>query len=328
VPSLGTEPAEHDTTHRVTLEIVESFPEEIAAGAEIQLYLRVSCASGCRLNGAAVDVTTAEGSIISTTELPGEGAAGDAKLTLTAPRHAGSFAWVAAVRWHETEDGIHEASAPVALSFRTIPHETSMAVWDVPTPVVEQSLVRPKVGLRCSVGCNLAGRAVSVVDESGMPASTGILGSEPLSGTEALYWTGIELQAPAGEGVSAYRAEFSSGEIDLPHHPSSARFSFRTSARAEHEVTIAVLEKETGAPVNGVEVRLGPYIRSTDASGTVRIDVPGGEYDLSVRKDGLEAAPQTLHVASDLSIRIDGTVVATMAERAAALTSFEGYPWG
>ena len=80
--------------------------------------------------------------------------------------------------------------------------------------------------------------------------------------------------------------------------------------------------------MDGVEVRLGPYMRSTDASGTVRLDVPGGEYDLSIRKDGLEAAAQTLHVASDISIRIDGTIVPTMAARAPDLTSFEGYPWG
>jgi hypothetical protein len=327
VPSRGVEPAERDADHRVTLEIVEPFPEEIAAGAAVRLRLRASCSAGCTLTGAVVEVTTAAGDSISTAELHADGAAGDAELALTVPRHAGSFVWIASVR-HDTEGGIHQASPPVPLSFSTIPHETSMAVWDVPTPVAGQSLVRPRAGVRCALGCSLAGRAVSVVSDGGMPAGTGILGSEPLAGTDALFWTAIELQAPAGEGVAVYRAEFASAEIDLPHHPSSAGFSFRTTAPAEHRVTIAVLEKETGAPAGDVEVRLGPYIRSTDASGTVRIDVPGGEYDLSIRKDGLEAAAQRLRVASDLSIRIDGTVVPTMAERAPNLTSFEGYPWG
>jgi hypothetical protein len=290
--------------------------------------VRASCSSGCRLSGAAVEVTTADGEIVAITELDSEAGTGDAELAMAAPRQAGSFVWEAAVRRHEAESGIHEASPSVPLSLRTVPHDTSIAVWDVATPVVAQSLVRLRVGVRCSTGCNLAGRAVRAVDESGIPAGDGILGPEPLPGTDALFWTEIGLQAPAAEGVAAYRAEFSSAEIDLPHHPSSARFSFRTTARAEHQVTIAVLEKETGAPVDDVEVRLGPYIRSTDASGTVRIDVPGGDYDLSIRKDGLQAGEQTVHVASDLSIRIDGTVVPTMAERAPNLTSFEGYPWG
>jgi len=203
-----------------------------------------------------------------------------------------------------------------------------MAVWDVRTPVVAGSLVRVKVGLRCSSGCSFAERLVEIVDENGVTVGAGRLADRPLEATEALYWANVDLAAPDIEGVPSYRVTFSTTDLHLPHTPSDARFSFRTTGAPEHEVNITVVDKHTGAAVSDVEVRFGPYIQSTGAHGVVRINVPSGVYDVSIRKDGFGAPPSVVQVTTSMSVRIDGVVGPTMAEVAPRLTAFEGYPWG
>ena len=128
--------------------------------------------------------------------------------------------------------------------------------------------------------------------------------------------------------MTSYRAAFSSAEADLPHAASETQFSLRTTGRPDHEVSIAVVDKDTGASVSDVEVRVGPYLRFTDGAGRLQIAVPAGVYEISVRKDGLGAEPVVADVTADTSIRIDGTAVPTMAEIAPNLTSFDGFPWG
>jgi len=329
VASSSTPQADVDrpAPHRLTLEGVDGPPAEIDAGAEMRVTLRVRCTEGCLLPDPTIDIVGSGGDVVPVKVGAGEDD-GTVELVMNAPRRAGVFAWSAVAR-HETGAVVHEASDPLALRFRTLPHETSMAVWDVPSPVVAQDSTMVSVGLRCAAACSLAGHVVRIVDEQGLTVGEGTLGELPLAGTDALYWTAVELTAPGAEGVASFHAAFSpAAEADLAHADSQAPFSLRTTGRPEHVVTIDVVNKDTGAAVGDVEIRLGPYIRFTDSAGRLQIAVPGGVYDLSVRKDGFSAAPMEAHVIADTSIRIDGSAVPTMAEIAPNLTSFDGFPWG
>jgi hypothetical protein len=249
-------------------------------------------------------------------------------LVMNAPKRAGAFVWSAVARRCEIGAAVHDESEPLALTFSTRPHETSMAVWDVPSAAVAQSPVKVSVGLRCAAGCRLTGEVIEIVDEAGMTAGRGVLGESALPGTTALYWTEIEIAAPDGRGVISHRVSFSSAGPDLPHAASHASFSFRTTGRPEHHVTIEVVNKDTGAAVGEVEVALGPYLRVTDADGRLQMAIPAGVYHVSVRKDGFSAEPVEAHVTADTSLRIAGAAVPTMAEIIPNLTSFDGYPWG
>jgi hypothetical protein len=207
-------------------------------------------------------------------------------------------------------------------------HETSMAVWDERTPIVVGNSMKVQVGVACAEGCRLSGRFVEVLDDKGQIVAEGRLGTAPLAGTERLYWAELTLKAPATAGVASFSARFVDTVAELGHESASVRFSCRVTPVPEHKVSITVIDKHTGIGERDVEVRLGLYIHRTDRRGTVRVDVPGGTYDLSIRKDGFGAAPTTVDVSGDTVVRVEGMSGPTMAEIAPRLTAFEGFPWG
>ena len=118
------------------------------------------------------------------------------------------------------------------------------------------------------------------------------LGETPWPGTSALYVAEVELTAPGTEGLALWSAMFAAAEPGLPHDEASATFSFRTARPPEHRVTVQVVEKETEAPLEDVEVRLGVYRASTDAAGLASLELPGGVYELNAWKISYETTPQ------------------------------------
>ena len=99
-----------------------------------------------------------------------------------------------------------EGSLPITV--KTLAHDTSLAVWGVPSPIVIDQPFRIHVGATCSAGCDLAGKEIEVCDETGTRIACGTLGETPLEGTRALYWTEVDLFAPAGEGASSRSVRF------------------------------------------------------------------------------------------------------------------------
>ena len=84
-------------------------------------------------------------------------------------------------------------------------------MWGVPSPVVVDRGFAATVGVKCSAGCPLAGRAVVVRDEAGDEAGRGRLGETPAPGTSALHAVEVALKAPAREGVHTWTAVFDCG---------------------------------------------------------------------------------------------------------------------
>lgn len=195
-----------------------------------------------------------------------------------------------------------KVSCPEA--FTTRPHTTSMAVWDVPSPVVMNRPFTVKVGVKCSVTCRLAGHRIEVRDETGIPIAEARLGETSWPGTSALYVAEVELAAPATERILTWSAAFTASEPGLPHEKASATFGFRTARPPEHRVTVRVADRRTEAPLENVEVRLGVYRASTDAQGLASLELPGGIYDLDARKVGYETLPRTVEVRKDLVIQV------------------------
>src|SRR5437868_10207506 len=77
----------------------------------------------------------------------------------------------------------------------------SLAVWDVPMPVTAGEKFAVKIGAKSSSRRELAGYRVAVTDVAGVLAASGALGTAPLPGTEALYWTMLEVTAPARQAT-------------------------------------------------------------------------------------------------------------------------------
>ena len=206
------------------------------------------------------------------------------------------------------------------------PHPTSIAVWDVPSPVVAGSRFTVTVGVRCPAACSLTGRPIVVRDAAGAEVGRGRLGSQPAPGTRALYAATVALAVPAEAGVHAWTATFpavgsgappaaedgtaapqppdTAAPPEAPHAEAQAAFSFRAAEPPAHRVTVTIHDRETEAPLGNVEVHLGPYRAATDARGSARVEVPPGRYDLYVRKAGYAPHTARVAVAGDVALQV------------------------
>ena len=232
---------------------------------DIILQVKVSCPEGCDLRGMPVCVVAAD-EVIGTRELAtfDEAVNETEAFAVTAPGQVGEHAWTILFPRHEHEGAVHE-ECRLVLSFTTRPHSPSMAVWDIPSPVIMDRSFTVKVGVKCSATCQLAGQLITVCDGGGMPIGESRLGKTPWPGTSGLYVADVELAAPATDGMAFRSARFAAAEHALPHDEASADFSFRIARPPEHRVTVRVAAQETKSPLEDVEVRLGVYRASTDA---------------------------------------------------------------
>ena len=283
-------------------------PLEFEAGADIILKVKVSCPEGCDLRGIPVTVVAAD-EVVSACELAtfDEAINETEDFALKAPGQVGEHTWTIVFPRHEIDGAVHQESSLV-VSFTTRPHATSMAVWDVPSPVIMKRSFAIKVGVKCSARCELVGRLVEVCDGAETRIGESRLGETPWPGTSGLYVAEVELAAPAMDGTAYWSARFAAVEAGLPHDEASAAFSFRTVRPPEHRVTVRVADKGTKAPLEDVEVRLGVYRASTDAQGQATLEMSGGVYTVEAWKAGYEMRTRTMKVGKELTIRVDAVL--------------------
>ena len=182
-------------------------------------------------------------------------------------------------------------------------HQTSLAVWDVPSAVAAGEHFAVKVGAKSSAGRELGGRGIEVLDGAGRVIARGALGTSPWPGTDALYWGEVELCAPSTPGLAALSAAFSALGLD-GHDGTSAPFSVAVVAAPEHVLTVTVADDGGGA-VEGAIVRSGPVRATTDATGRARLHLAKGRHELAVWKAGYEAPPTPFTVAADAAVTVE-----------------------
>jgi hypothetical protein len=177
------------------------------------------------------------------------------------------------------------------------PDTISLAVWDVPMPVVVGGRFSIKVGAKSANGNALANSRVEVLDAAGTVVASGPLGATPLAGTEALAWTTLDLPAPPAPQIADYTVRLGTA---------ATRFTVVAATKPEHTLTVSVTEQDSKAALAGVEIRLGPFHARTDRSGRAQLRVCRGEYRLELWR--------TAHAAPHRTITIDGdaTLALTM----------------
>jgi hypothetical protein len=197
----------------------------------------------------------------------------------------------------------------MTISFATVPIGASVAVWDVPSPVTIGQTFKLKAGVKSAQACVLKDSVVEVLDETGEVKGAGTIGDSPWLGTNALYWTEIEVTAPFNDGPACWRARFVGGEWILPHEPSQFEFTFAAVRQGDHKLTVTVVDKDTGAPIENGHVRLGYYRAVTDASGVAELSIPAGNYELTTWMTGHETKPMPIEVKEDLVLRLEADAV-------------------
>jgi hypothetical protein len=225
------------------------------------------------------------------------------RIVLKAPLRVGEHVWRLSCAAHKSSGWHHDASL-LRVPVRVRPHETSLAVWAIPSPVVTSRPFAIKVGAKSAAGCDLTGMPIAVRDAAGTMLAGGILGDTPWPGTSSLYWTELTLMAPAEAGMFSWSVELAAADLALPHQGSSSRFSIAIVDPPEHRLTIKVVAQETASPVENAHVRLGAYRATTDSSGFAQLMVPKGAYDLNVWKSGYDAPTASIVIDADLAVEV------------------------
>jgi hypothetical protein len=186
-------------------------------------------------------------------------------------------------------------------------HTTSLAVWDLSSPVVIGRRPTLKVGIACPSGCDLSGTSVEVYNEAGTRVGGGTLGSAPWHATTALYWTELDVAPPEAEGDHSWSIHAKTPQA--AHGDATSTVHFVACKPPEHRVTLHVIDKNGGVPLGGVELRLGRFRVATDAAGIAHVDVPGGTYDVGTWKNGYEVVSKTIDIAVDTTMQLELTAV-------------------
>ena len=192
------------------------------------------------------------------------------------------------------------------------PHEASLAVWDLASPLVIARPTTLKIGIACPSGCSLSGTTIDIRDEEGSTIASGHIGSEPWPDTLALYWVELDVAAPETEGTHAWSVH--AAGVDSLHGLVTSIVRLVASRRPEHRVTFEVIEQGSGAPLAGVELRVGAFRAATNDAGVAHVDVPGGTYDVYAWKIGYDLLSTTTQVGGDRTIQLE-VVVTREAEQ-------------
>lgn len=298
---------EYVQTHATTTSLVPAEPGECYAGTELVLQVRVDCPEAGALRGAVVRILADDATVCSEVELTTADGASywTGEFVVSSPDEPGDYTWTAVFPAH-AQDGVLYAESSAPFSFTVIPHATSLAVWDITSPVVTDAELRLKVGVKCAAGCSLAGAAVEVYDGAGAKVATGRLGDVPYADKVGLYWTEVALPSPAAPGVYQWEVRLPPApEQKLPHSTAAIKFGFVAAGPPKNTVTVQLVNQATQAPVARARVLLRPYSGFTDDQGAVKLAAADGEYKLVVVKGEYETYHATVGVASDMTVRAE-----------------------
>jgi hypothetical protein len=309
-------------THPTSVALGRPSAAEVDAGTDIVLKIRVSCPHGCDLRGGIINVVAPDGALVAGCGLAdfADRANETTEFALLAPDQAGEYSWTLVFPKHLAEGLVHEESS-FPITVKAVAHDTSLAVWGVPSPIVIGHPFRIHVGATCSARCDLDGMEIQICDETGASMARAKLGETPWDGTRALYWTEVDLVAPDREGATSRSIRFAPTELRLPHGGASAQFGFETVKPPQYSVTVKVVQKDAGTPVEDAQVRLGVYFACSDQTGMARISMPQGTYGLDVLKTGYEAPSRVLDVNGDVTMEVE--VAAIPPENADAYWLFD-----
>jgi hypothetical protein len=180
------------------------------------------------------------------------------------------------------------------------PHSTQLTVWDVPPTAVAGERFAVSVGARCSDGCDLRGRELSIYDQQGSLVGTVKLGHDVWPGTEALYFAKVETRAPLEAGNHQWEAKIAGWDAGLPHAAGSFPVVVRVVSAPDCEVTVRALDREKRTPIKGARVVMHPYRAVTDENGVAKVRVARGQYDILVSGSRYMPASTSVEVTADI----------------------------
>jgi hypothetical protein len=293
------------------LELSEPAPAQAPVGSTLTIRVRAECSSRFDRRGMTVELIAPGGETAHHAFTVFDGTASETDdIALTVPLSAGEHQWRVLLPAHEAA-GVRHAECALPVSIRAAPHATSLAVWAVPATVAAGARFTIKAGAKSSGGCDLAGGSIEICDATGAVLASACLGTELWPGTQALHFTEVALTAPPREGLLTLSARFAGGDVAVPHEGTASEFHIAVARPPEHRLRVKVVARETAAPIEQADIRVGAERAVTDAAGIAEVGMGKGRYELHVWKAGYEAPPTTVEIGADAFVQIE---VATLPE--------------
>jgi hypothetical protein len=285
---------------------VEVSPGEVDAGGELTVTVRGACPHGCDLRGQGASIRDRNDTELAIAELSafdGETYATN-PFVLRAPHETGGHICRAVLAAQEKDGVLHEETS-AEFSFTARPHAASVNVWGLPSAIAAGERFTLKAGIKCSAGCKLTGRPLSIFDHEGAQVGAGILRDDVWPGTAALYFAEVEAQAPLATGDYQWHVETPGSDVGVPHAPGSFTFAVKVVSPPDHEVTVEAFDGEQQTPVKGAHILLHPYRALTDEKGVAKIKVAKGRYTLVVSGFRYIAHRSIIDVAGDVTVHAE-----------------------
>ena len=287
---------------------VEVSPREVDAGAELTITVRASCPHGCDLRGQSVSIRNQDDIELARVELTefDREAHVTSAFVLRVPLEVGEHVYRAVLAAQEKDGTLHEETS-TEFSFAAKAHAASVNVWSLPSAIAAGERFRLKVGIKCSAGCKLTGRQLSIFDHEGAQVGAGSLLDDIWPGTSALYFAEVETQAPLTIGDYQWQVKTPGSDSGVPHAAGSFTFAVKVVSPPDHEVTVEAFDSEKQIPIKGAHVLLHPYRALTDESGVAKVNVAKGRYKLFVSGFNYIAHQNIIDVTGDVTTRAELT---------------------
>jgi hypothetical protein len=285
---------------------VETAPAELDAGAEFSLICWVNLPPGSDPSGFFVSIRNYDNEELSFAELArsyDETCFTD-EILLTAPLTEGLRTCRAVLVAGRSAGTGHDLIS-IEFSFVVRAHTLRMNVWDLPTAIVAGEPFSLKAGIKCSAGCGLAGREVTICDAEGVQFGGGKLRDEVWPDTSALYFAEVKGNAPLTLGNHRWEIRISASGSGIPHAAGVHVFDAKVVDPPDCEVTIESIDAGSQSPIVGARVVMHPYRALTDANGLAKLRVVKGDYKLLVSASKYMATAQTIKVSDDVTVQAE-----------------------
>ena len=283
-------------------------PAEVDAGAEITLSAEVACSPAYDLRGRSLEIKDHTGALVGAIPFTGFGGtiSETGETTIRAPKAPGTYTWFATIGAAADDTGPgDDLQAAEATSFivTVSAHTTRLLVWGVAPAIEAGQRFSVNVGLKCSSGCDMTGRAFEVFDHTGDRIAGAALAGAIWPGSDGLFYHQLELEAPRQEGLHTWRIEVPAAEGEFPHQAATHTFNVRAVPAPEFTVRIEAVDKKNETPLSNMSVTMHPYRGTTDARGIAEVRVPRGTYSVYVSGPGYYPGQKEMKVTGDVTTR-------------------------
>jgi hypothetical protein len=180
-------------------------------------------------------------------------------------------------------------------------------VWGLPSAIASGERFRFKIGVKCSAGCKLAGKALSIFDHAGRHVGDGKLFDEVWPGTSALYFAEVDAKAPLTTGAYVWQVKAPGSPSPPARAAGACTLTIKVVGPPDCELTVAAFDRATQMPIKGAHILLHPYRTSTDATGVATVKVIRGRYKLCVSGFNYIPCENTIDIEGDVATRVELT---------------------